>query len=92
MDILSRITFLPLIAAVLVAFMPAHSHRTIKWFTFLATMTVFLLSMGLVRQFDAIPAMQMTVHKAWLPSLVFNGEAMVSSSADMPSASLMSNG
>jgi len=68
-DILSRITFLPLIAAVLVAFMPAHSHRTIKWFTFLATMTVFLLSMGLVRQFDAIPAMQMTVHKAWLPSL-----------------------
>ena len=69
MDILSRITFLPLIAAVLVAFMPKNSHRTIKWFAFLATTTVFLLSMGLVRQFDAIPGMQMSVNKAWLPSL-----------------------
>jgi NADH-quinone oxidoreductase subunit M len=68
-DILSRITFLPLIAAVLVAFMPRHSHRAIKWFTLLATTTVFLLSMGLVREFDAIPGLQMTVHKAWLPSL-----------------------
>jgi NADH-quinone oxidoreductase subunit M len=68
-DILSRVTFLPLIAAVLVSFMPSRSHRTIKWFSFLATVTVFLLSMGLVREFDAIPGMQMTVNKAWLPSL-----------------------
>ena len=42
MDILSRITFLPLIAAVLVAFMPSHSHRAIKWFCLLATTAVSL--------------------------------------------------
>jgi NADH-quinone oxidoreductase subunit M len=68
-DILSRITFLPLVAAVLVAFMPARAHRAIKWFSFAATAAVFLVSIGLVRQFDAIPGMQMTVNKGWLPSL-----------------------
>ena len=30
---------------------------------------MFVVSLGLVREFAAIPGMQMTVHKDWLPSL-----------------------
>jgi NADH-quinone oxidoreductase subunit M len=68
-DILSRITFLPLLAAVLVAFMPSRAHRAIRWFAFFSTAAVFVVSLGLVREFAAMPGMQMTVHKDWLPSL-----------------------
>jgi len=68
-DILSRITFLPLLAAIVVAFMPARAHRAIRWFVFFATAAVFVVSIGLVREFDAMPGMQMSVNKAWLPSL-----------------------
>jgi len=68
-DILTRITFLPLVAAVLVMFLPAASHRAIKWLTLVATVAVFLVSLGLVRDFAAVAGMQMVVDKAWLPSL-----------------------
>ena len=69
MDILSRITFLPLLAAVMVSFMPSRAHRAIRWFAFFATAAVFVVSLGLVREFAVMPGMQMTVNKAWLPSL-----------------------
>jgi NADH-quinone oxidoreductase subunit M len=68
-DILTRITFLPLLAAVMVAFMPSRAHKAIRWFSFLATAAVFVVSLGLVREFAAIPGMQMVVAKQWLPSL-----------------------
>src|SRR5712671_382739 len=53
----------------MVAFMPARAHRAIRWFSFLATVAVFIVSLGLVREFAAIPGMQMQVAKPWLPSL-----------------------
>ena len=69
MDTLSLVTFLPLFAAVLVAFIPSNAHRTIRWFSLLATIVVFLVSLKLLKVFQASPDMQMVVHKAWLPSL-----------------------
>ena len=69
MDILTQVTFLPLLAAVLTAFMPAKNHRAIKWFALLATTLVFIVSLRLVAAFDVSPGMQLVVSKAWLPSL-----------------------
>jgi NADH-quinone oxidoreductase subunit M len=68
-DILTRITFLPLLAAVLVAFMPSRSHRAIRWFALFATAAVFVVSLQLLRAFQASPDMQMVVNVSWLPSL-----------------------
>ena len=69
MDILSQVTFLPLLAALLVALMPARAHRAIRWFALLSTIVVFLVSLRLVGAFQANPDMQLVVNKAWLPSL-----------------------
>src|SRR5262249_40225396 len=41
----------------------------IRWFAFFATAAVFVVSLGLGRDFAAIPGMQMTINKPWLPSL-----------------------
>ncbi|HET6349396.1 MAG TPA: NADH-quinone oxidoreductase subunit M [Candidatus Krumholzibacteria bacterium] len=69
MDILSQITFLPLAAAILVALMPSKAHAAIRWFSFLATALIFVISLRLVGAFHTMPGMQMQVMKPWLPSL-----------------------
>ena len=69
MDILSQVTFLPLLAAVIVALMPARAHGAIRWFAFLATGAIFAISLQLLGVFQASPDMQMVVNKPWLPSL-----------------------
>jgi NADH-quinone oxidoreductase subunit M len=68
-DTLSLVTFLPLFAAVAVAFMPAKAHGAIRWFALLATTVVFVISLKLVGTFQTNPDMQMVVNQAWLPSL-----------------------
>jgi NADH-quinone oxidoreductase subunit M len=68
-DILSQVTFLPLLAAVIVALMPARAHGAIRWFAFLATGAIFAISLQLLGVFQASPDMQMVVNKSWLPSL-----------------------
>jgi NADH-quinone oxidoreductase subunit M len=68
-DILTQVTFLPLLAAVLVTLMPAKAHNAIRWFSLLASTLVFVISLQLVGAFQATPDMQMVVHKTWLPSL-----------------------
>jgi len=68
-DILSQITFLPLAAAVLTAFMPSGAHKAIRWFALLSTTLIFVVSLRLVGAFQASPEMQLVVSKPWLPSL-----------------------
>jgi NADH-quinone oxidoreductase subunit M len=71
-DILSLVTFLPLFAAIAVAFMPATAHRFIRWFALFSTTMIFLVSLRLVGDFQANPDMQMVVNAPWLPSLGIN--------------------
>ncbi|HEX6791757.1 MAG TPA: NADH-quinone oxidoreductase subunit M [Candidatus Krumholzibacteria bacterium] len=69
MDILSQITFLPLLAALIVTLMPAKAHNAIRWFALLSSTLVFVLSLRLVQAFQATPDMQLVVNTAWLPTL-----------------------
>ncbi|HEU4365470.1 MAG TPA: NADH-quinone oxidoreductase subunit M [Candidatus Krumholzibacteria bacterium] len=69
MDILSLVTFLPLFAAVVVALMPARAHGAVKWFSLVASIAVFAVSLKLVQGFVATPDMQFVVDAPWLPSL-----------------------
>ena len=69
MDILSQVTFLPLLAALIVGVMPGRAHGAIRWFTFLATGAIFVISLQVLSTFQANPDMQMVVNKPWLPSL-----------------------
>ena len=69
MDLVSLITFLPVVAAVLVLLMPARSLGMIRGFSLLASIVVFAISLQLIRDFQATPLMQFVVNKAWIPSL-----------------------
>jgi NADH-quinone oxidoreductase subunit M len=68
-DILSLVTFLPLFAAVVVALMPGRAHGAIKWFSLVASVAIFAVSIRLVQGFVANPDMQFVVDAPWLPSL-----------------------
>lgn len=69
MDVLSLVTFLPLFGAIAIALMPSRAVAAIRWFALLLTTGVFVYSLQLVGAFQTNADMQMTVDKAWLPSL-----------------------
>jgi NADH-quinone oxidoreductase subunit M len=66
--LLTALTFLPLLAALFVFFMP--SDKTAKWFTLGFTVFIFLLSLSLFNVFDPNSAQLQLVEKvSWIPAL-----------------------
>jgi len=69
LDIVSIITFLPLAGAIALLFAPARAHSAIRTFSLLLSVVVFVVSLGLLRGFEASPYMQHVISAPWIPSL-----------------------
>ena len=68
MPILSTILWLPLAAAVLLAFFPRTAESAIKGFGLLTSAAAFVVSLGLLRGWDDAQAgFQFVEHKGWIP-------------------------
>ncbi len=70
-QLLSIVTFLPLVAAAIMALFlrgnDAAAQRSAKWLAMFATLATFLASLFLLAEFDpANPAMQFVVEKPWV--------------------------
>ncbi len=69
-EILSLITFFPLIGVVLLLFIPKNQHETIKSFSLIVSFVTFLLSVWLYFMFDPVAnGMQFEVNIPWVASL-----------------------
>ena len=70
-NLLSLVTFLPVFAALLVAFVPAEDGKLARGLALSASIATFFLSLGLLLQFDAASAAvwQLETKVPWLPAL-----------------------
>jgi NADH-quinone oxidoreductase subunit M len=66
--LLTALIFLPVVGAVFVAFTPRESVRAQKVIAISVSGLVFVLSLLLLRGFEARPGMQFEVSQPWLPS------------------------
>jgi NADH-quinone oxidoreductase subunit M len=65
--LLSLITYLPAAGALLLWLLPDARERLVRWFTFLLSLFVFILSLVLIAGFDpAIPGMQFEERLTWI--------------------------
>jgi NADH-quinone oxidoreductase subunit M len=70
LPILSVVTFLPLVGAVFLLFIPAAKTGAIRWFTFLVTVLTFLASVPLFTAFQTGQrGMQFVERATWVPNL-----------------------
>jgi NADH-quinone oxidoreductase subunit M len=67
LDILSALVLLPVVGAVLLALLPKEAEQTQKLLALAVTTGEFLLSLVLLRQFEAVPGMQFEVRRDWIP-------------------------
>ena len=68
--ILSYMTFIPLLGAVVVLCLPRDAHALVKWVSVGATIPPLLLAIWLFVNFDrSAPGFQFMQHSAWIPSL-----------------------
>ena len=73
-NLLSIVTFFPLVAAVIMALFlrgeDAAAQRSAKWLALIATTTTFMVSITIWLQFDpSNPGFQMVEEHAWLAGL-----------------------
>ncbi len=67
--ILSAVTFLPVLGAVILALLPRHRATLVRWFAFLVAAATFAVSLLLYAGFDAASAdYQFPERLAWMPS------------------------
>ena len=66
--LLTVLVLLPVAGAALIAFTRREAETTQKLLGLGVSTAVFLLSLLLVRGFEAVPAMQFVEHRAWLPA------------------------
>ncbi len=72
-DILSVITFLPLLGIVLIIFVNSEKHTLIKGITFLTALVNFIISLVLYRDFDSTTHhFQFTVNIPWIKEYGIN--------------------
>jgi len=72
-DILSVITFLPLLGIVLIIFVNSEKHTLIKGITFLTALVNFIISLVLYRDFDSTThQFQFTVNIPWIKEYGIN--------------------
>jgi NADH-quinone oxidoreductase subunit M len=70
MNLLSLMTFIPLVGALVILGMPRDKEREIRAVALIAAGLSFLISFFLFFQFDrATPAMQFVEHLEWIPSM-----------------------
>ncbi len=69
MDIVSLVTFVPAIAALVLLAIPGSQTKVIRGYALLVTLAVFALSIRLVTGFETSDAMQFMVKADWIPSL-----------------------
>ncbi|HEV8441581.1 MAG TPA: NADH-quinone oxidoreductase subunit M [Methylomirabilota bacterium] len=68
--ILTVVTFLPTLGAVLIALIPRSRQELVKGTSFAVTLVTFLVSVPLYTRFDPrTPAYQFVEQRAWMPSL-----------------------
>ncbi len=68
MPILSATIWLPVAAAIIIAFLPRDSAGTIKGLGLLAALATFVLSLGIVFGFqDGVPGYQLVETREWIP-------------------------
>ena len=72
-DILSVITFLPLLGIVLIVFVNSEKHTLIKGITFLTALVNFIISLVLYRDFDSTTHhFQFTTNIPWIKEYGIN--------------------
>jgi NADH-quinone oxidoreductase subunit M len=69
LDLISLVTFLPLIGAVVLLVFPKGREGAIRTFSLVLTAVVFFLSVKLLTGFETNAEMQFVKHVAWIPSL-----------------------
>jgi len=70
---LSAIVFLPMVGAVIIAFIPGLSHRTIRWLSVIFTFIPLALSLYLFSAFDrSSGAIQFEEKLSWIPAIGAN--------------------
>ncbi|HEV7766278.1 MAG TPA: NADH-quinone oxidoreductase subunit M, partial [Thermoanaerobaculia bacterium] len=68
MPLLSTILWLPIVAAIVLAFLPRPSDAVIKGWGLFASAAVFILSLGILRGWeDGNAGMQFVESAAWIP-------------------------
>ena len=73
MPILSIVLWLPIAAAVLLAFFPRAAESAIKAFGLFAAVVTFLVSLGIVAEFrNGVAGFQLVERKAWIPQWGIN--------------------
>ncbi|HUG53313.1 MAG TPA: NADH-quinone oxidoreductase subunit M [Vicinamibacteria bacterium] len=68
-DFLAILVLVPVVGAVVLAFIPDAAARTLKIVALALTTALFVLSLGLVYWFRPEPGMQFEVSRAWMPAL-----------------------
>jgi NADH-quinone oxidoreductase subunit M len=68
-DLLAVLVLLPVVGAVVHAFIPARAERAHKLFALVLTTGLFFLSLELVNEFRPVPGMQFEVSRDWMPNL-----------------------
>jgi NADH-quinone oxidoreductase subunit M len=68
MAILSTVLWIPIAAAVLLAFFPRTAVQAMKGFALVASIATFVISVGVVTRFEeGNPGFQLVEQKAWIP-------------------------
>jgi len=68
-DLLTCITFLPLLGALALVVFPREKPGAMKWFTLLVTVVAFILSLKIFIDFKTVADMQFERSLPWIPSL-----------------------
>jgi NADH-quinone oxidoreductase subunit M len=69
LDLISLVTFLPLVGAFALLAFPRSAHGAIRTFSLMLTTVVFFLSLKLLFGFETNAEMQFVKHVPWLPNL-----------------------
>ncbi len=67
MPLLSTIVWLPIIAAVVLAFFPRSAANAIKGAGLVVSLAIFAISLGILPNFTDAPGFQLVEHHAWIP-------------------------
>lgn len=70
--ILTIITFLPVVCSVFLLFIRKDRENVIRYFTFTATILIFIISLPLFFTFKTNPGMQFKEFHSWIPALGVN--------------------
>ena len=69
LPLISLVTFIPLIGAIVIAFIPGDRLRAIRWAAFITAFLAFAMSLALLAGFDVnVPGFQFREQAEWVPA------------------------